>query len=317
MGSSGGGSASGRVDYPEYMKTFHGVALDNSGVDTISVSLADAMNYALDGSSPYSSAVTLSAGDVLLGTGNAITDFGAPFDALAAYTGLNFDTLFTTYTNNALLSAFVSSKTTRIAALISAESALLDDDINTSTLPQFKAGLRDIGAVMSSAFVIGEANIWSGKAKALAKTDAIIRWEAEKVHAELVVKLDDFAARTAINYIEVKKGIAAMSADFAKLYATMHSELLDFDLENEAKDKLWDLKVFQYGGNFLGSIAGSAVATDKGDAKAQRLAGTMSGTMAGAGLGYMAAYATVGASAGPMGAAIGAVVGGVAGYFMS
>jgi len=313
---SGGGSASGRVDYPEYMKTFHGLALDNAGSDIINVSLTDAMNYALDGASPYASVVTLGAGDVLLGTGNSITDFAAPFDLLASFTALNFDTLFATYTNSALLAAFIASKSTRIAAIVSAESALLDDDINTTTLPQFKAGLRDIGAVMSSAFAIGEANIWSGKAKALAKTDAIIRWEAEKVHADLVMKIDDFALRATLSCVEVKKSIASLSADFGKLYATMHSELLDFDLENAAKDKLWDVKVFQYGGNFLGSIAGSAVSTDKGDSGKAKLAGTASGVIGGGAAGaYMGSQ--IGAVGGPMGMAIGAVAGGLLGYFTS
>ena len=55
-GSAGGGGSSGKTDYPDYMKTWHGIALDASGVDTLTTSVTDSMNTAI-GSSPYSTAV--------------------------------------------------------------------------------------------------------------------------------------------------------------------------------------------------------------------------------------------------------------------
>lgn len=316
MGSSGGGGASGAIDFPAYMKAFHGAALDNNAIDTINVSLVDAMNYALDGNSPYAGFVTVDADDVLLGAGNTIGDFPAAFTYLTTYTTLNFDTLFKSYQNTGALADYVVTKSIRLQALFDAESALLDDEINTSTLPQFKAGMRDINAVMSSAFIIGEANIWNTKTKALAKNDAIIRWEAEKLQSELVVKLDQLALQQTLALFQIKKDIATIGSDFARLYATMRTELDDWALENSAKDKLWDVKVFQYGGNFLGSIAGSAVSTDKGDSTKQKIAGTASmavgGTAAGAYIG-----AQMGSGGGPIGAVIGLVVGGLVGYFSS
>ena len=52
--SGGGGGSSGKVDYPDYMKSFHGDMLNNSGADTFESSVVDACNAAL-GASPFSS----------------------------------------------------------------------------------------------------------------------------------------------------------------------------------------------------------------------------------------------------------------------
>lgn len=306
-GSGGGGGSSGKVDFPAYMKTFHGKALDNNGLDSVNVSLADAMNYAMDGNSPYAGFVTLSAEDAMLGAGKVITDFTAPFAQLVAYGALDFDTLFEDYKVNTNLAEYNASKAARLEAIFDAESALLDDEINISTLPQFQAGMRDVNAVMSSAFVIGTANIWDTKTKALAKNDAIIRWEAEKLSADLAIKADQLADQLAVHALEMKKQLVTITADLTKLYAVMRSEMDDFELETRAKDLLWDVKVFQYGGNFLGSISGSALPVDRGESGKNKLAGGLSGALGGA---------AMGASFGPWGAGIGAVAGGLAGAFL-
>lgn len=306
-GSGGGGGSSGKVDFPAYMKTFHGIALDNNGLDTVNVSVVDAMNYAMDGNSPYAGFVPLSAEDAMLGSGKVITDFPTPFAQLVAYGALDFDTLFQGYKVNTNLAEYNASKAARLEAIFDAESDLLDDEINISTLPQFQAGMRDINAVMSSAFVIGTANIWDTKTKALAKNDAIIRWEAEKLGADLAIKADQLADQLAVHALEMKKQLVAMTADLTKLYAVMRSEMDDFELETRAKDLLWDIKVFQYGGNFLGAINGSALPVDKGESLRSRLAGGISGALSGAALG---------ASFGPWGATIGGVAGGLAGTLL-
>jgi hypothetical protein len=282
----------------------------------------EAMNVALTGGSPYAGATITDVDDLLLGASGNISSFVGPFTYMTSLAGLNFDTLFSTYKNSGALADYVNSKAARLTAINTAESNLLSDDINAVTLPQFRSGLRDIGMVMSSAFVIGEANIWASKTKALAKNDAIIRWEAEKLQASLVTQLDAFAMGAALAQFEIKKNLVSLTSDLARLYTTMKHEAVDSEMEYIAKDRLWDIKVFQYGGNFLGSIAGSAVSVDKGEGSktgstvAMGAVGAYAGYYAGLGVGALTG-AEAGSAAGPIGAVAGAVVGGVVGYFSS
>jgi hypothetical protein len=82
-----------------------------------------------------------------------------------------------------------------------------------------------------------------------------------------------------VAHAEVQRTITAIVGDYAKLYTTIRVDLDNNNLEIAAKDALWDVKVFQYGGNFLGSIAGSAVSTDSGNqgSKAMAIASTVIG----------------------------------------
>ena len=73
-----------------------------------------------------------------------------------------------------------------------------------------------------------------------------------------------------------------------------------------AKDALWDLKCFQYGGNFLGSISGSAVSTDDGGGR-RTAGGILGGAIGGASMGYMLSGGN------PIGAAVGGAAGGLLG----
>lgn len=50
-----------------------------------------------------------------------------------------------------------------------AYAKILEDNIINSTLPKFKAGMRDVNAVMNSAFVVGESIIWGMMNRDVAK----------------------------------------------------------------------------------------------------------------------------------------------------
>jgi len=303
MGSSGGGGgSSGKIDFPEYMKTWHGEFL---GTGSASIDLTGAMNSAMTGASPYASYVGINANTMLLGSGKLITDFSSPFSYLKTYSEIDFETAIQAYRSSNVngLSTFITEISGKIDTLMTAESALLEADINQIILPKYKAGMRNANAVMSSAFAIGEAIIRSQKLKDTTKADAALRYDAFKLNAELVLKNEMITMDYVTKRILSKRDIAITAMDFAKLYSAIKNELDDASVEMSAKDALWDLKVFQYGGNFLGSIAGSAVSTDKGDGG--KLRSAVSGAIGGASMGFM--------FGGVPGAAIGGVAGAVAG----
>ena len=76
-GSGGGGSSTGKTDYPEYMKDAHKDWLDNTGSDTMTSSIVDLMNAAI-GSSPFAAAVAY----------DPAADLALAWDAVCAFNNL-------------------------------------------------------------------------------------------------------------------------------------------------------------------------------------------------------------------------------------
>ena len=121
MGGSGGGS-SGKSDWPDYMKTYHGQFLGEM----------DAFLNTAQVANPYTTVAPYNPDTDLAAMGTAVTNYGS---ALAS-----FDT---GYISNA----------------ITAISADILDELNTREIPVFEAGMSAINATQSSGFVIGEATI--------------------------------------------------------------------------------------------------------------------------------------------------------------
>jgi hypothetical protein len=280
-GSSGGGSSSGKSDFPDYMKAVHGLMLDGGGVDTPTISIIDSYNTATSGSSPFASYITETEplAQAFFATGSTVNNYAKIYDLLKTFQDVNFDTSVTGYE----------------AGLISSISTTLDDEININVLPKYKANMRSIGAVMSSAYAVGEALIWDSKVKALAREKLTIR---------------DLALKQTLSFIDFKKQIALATTDVSKTYYILkHDTQSHYSGMNES-DKKWDLEMMQYVNNTLGSIAGSAlgVAAKGGSKVGSAIGGALSGAAVGAYIGSTAAGATMGLSV-PIGAVIGGVVG--------
>lgn len=283
----GGGSASGKTDYPDYMKTFHGLVLDGAGVDTPSMSLVDAFNVAVAGNSPYYNYLT-ETDPIGNPFGTATSASGTKvYELLQVFTGLNYDAVYSSYVTGVDL-----------ASLTAAVSTTLDDEITINVLPKFKANLRGIGAVQASAYAVGEALIWDSKVKALAK---------ERVNLEeLVLRNKDFALRKLLGYLELKRAVTTVSADIGKVFYSLKADLQDHYSSMHEKDLKWDLEMFQYLNAGLASISGAAIG--QGGKAPSKVGSAIGGALSGAAMGAMVG--------GPVGAGIGGALG-LAGALMS
>lgn len=290
-GGAGGGSPVGTSDFPAYMKTCHGRWLDNSGADTPGKSVTAAMRDAMSGDSPFANARVLNVEEVFLGANIGVTSFHSPFYRLSDFACFDVEQKYSEY---------FSISDSDINTLVDAEAELLDDEIYSKVLPSFQAAMDDINAVQSSNFVLGEAIIWDGRDKALAKNDAAIRVERLSIKSEIALK------RIA-TYIEWSRLINTLSAELARMYVAARHDVDSLTTELKAKDRLFDLGVFQFGVNVMSSISGSAVSPpDPGSGKSG-LGGPLSGAIAGA-----AAGAFLGGPTGlglPTGIAVGAALG--------
>ena len=337
-GSGGGGGAAGDVDYPDHMKNFHKQILDHNNVDVMTSSLVDIMDAAV-GSSPFA----------------ALTAFNPDTDITAYETAVSgFDTIIAGIDEEVDWDSFFTQVETSVGTLapvtsipdldiddyvdddVDAFSDQLDDEVTSKVLPRFEGGMRNIGAVLSSAFVIGESLIEGFRTRDVAKHGSALRIDLGVKNDELNAMIAKENARIAMENnraaIEIKRlhldgasqilrfalarysweeSYARMVVEARRIKIVAKKEETDTNRLIDEADARWDLGVFQYGANMLASISGGTMIPREPERNvtASTLGGAMSGAAAGAMVG-----AQTGAVTGPQGAVIGAVLGAAIGY---
>ena len=281
MGSSGGGGASGAVSHSAYLETIHADWLNDTGTDTIEKSITEVMDSAL-GSSPWV----------------ALTAYNPDADILAYEAELTlFQVLLAGLSDTVDWAALYAQADVTFGALgpaVTAYGNLLDDNINIKVLPQFRRGMQDINAVVSSAFVIGEANIWGFRDRDVAGYIATL--EDKKMAA--MDQMTQMMARR----IAWQESYTRMMIEANRIKIVAKKEQTDRDAEIDEQDAKWDLEVFQYGGNLMAAIGGGTALPNM--AGKNKVASVLGGAMGGAAMGAMMA-----SPGGPPTMAIGAVLG--------
>ena len=278
----GGGGGSGTVDYPAHMKAWHTMALDDGGADTLATSMTDVMDAAI-GNSPWTAASAYNPDLSLVEMITATNNFETLVNLLSS--GTTLDTLISNVLDQ-----------TRIDNKIAAYTIDLGARMLSEVLPRFEAGMRDINAVVSSAFVIGRALIEENNDRQVAKFSADLNMKSFSDDAIQVIGLK----------LQYQQAVTQTIVETNRIKIVAKKEQNDMDIDINDSDAKWDLEVFQYGANLLASIGGgTALAQKSGASKTQSvLGGAMSGAAAGA---------MVGSAVPGIGTAVGAVVGGVLG----
>lgn len=343
MGSSGGGS-SGKVEYPLYMMTWHSDRLGELD-DLVFAAVAGnpfdgATAYDPDGAghTHLTNMVTaVTAFDTALGVAN--TAFGAVLDSISGTFDTDLGVANTAF--GAVLDSLTGTFDTYletlgeswITAQIASQISTVAARWQVSMRPKFKAGMRDINSVMSSAFVTGEAieaallvaeaagvgielrgklaslktqgKQWIAQAKvegrkAIDQFTIDGKWRSAQAKIEGRKAIDQFT-------IDGKKFVAQTTADVERIKIIAKVEQTGKQLEIDAAELKWPLDAYMYLGNLLGSIGGGHVVPNMpGVSKtATALGGMLSGAAAGAMIGSY--------SANPYGVAAGAAIGGIAG----
>lgn len=145
-------------------------------------------------------------------------------------------------------------------------------------LSKFDAGMRDINAVVSSAFAIGRQIV---------------------------------ASTLMTTKLQAKMELARLSVETRRIMIVANKEFTEYENEIEVEQAKWPLERIREGGNMLAAISGAATVRENEGTNSSRSAigGALSGAAAGA---YIGAQ-----SGNPYGVAIGAVVGAAAGLLMS
>jgi hypothetical protein len=315
MGSSGSSSGSTKttIRYADYIETKHKSFLDSvadARIDLIGVSTGSIMskqaylNYLYPGvfniipkliaiadgsfeaayaeyvasfsaqtivedSSPFKDYIDIDVDSAFFGAGYLISSFPSLYDMYGKFmAGLDIDALWTQIFEDTVNSSQVSE-------LVSAEAALMDDEIETTSLPRLQTGMRDINAVIGSSFVIGKALIEDAKVKSLAKFSADLKY-----------RLISVAANRWSTHLDWNKGVVGVYAEIMKFYFSAKSDIDEVNYAMAAKNKLWPFTVLDFERAALGALQGAT--NSKTDVAGASTASKMiGGALTGAAMGAM------------------------------
>jgi hypothetical protein len=285
-GGDGGGDATSTIRYAPYIEEHH--------VDFLNTSASVATTARAN--NPYDDATEFDFAEAFYGSGYTIASFPSLYDMYGKFmAGLDIETLWVQVLDNVQTNAAVNN-------MVDAESALLDDEIEETTLPRYHAGLRDMNAVMTSSFAIGGSLIESSKIKSVAKFDAEVRY-----------KLIPIASEHWARHLGWNQGVVNMYMNIMTLAINTELSTETVNIESSLNQELWPFKVLGLEGANLGALQGatSGTSTSPGPSQVQKsIGGAATGAAAGAMIG-----ASYGSAGGPWGAAIGGAVGLAASFF--
>lgn len=296
-GGSSGGGQSGAVDYPDYMKTFHNDMLNSGGVDTVTSSMVDLIitaiaNNPFTGESAYNPATPISTMYVV------VAELSNTISALSP------ESDWTSFIGTAV--AYIDANIvddTYINADIAAWSTVQNDERDNVIIPKFQAGMRDINAVMTSSFVVGEAIIEAFGARDAAKYGTELRMKLNLQRNEMIMKSVDAMLNALLTKADLTKAVAHYTIEALRLAIVSTKEQVDQDLSIDEHEAKWSLDMMMYGGNMLASIAGAST-VKSGDSAGSRTKSMLGGALSGAAMG-----AAMSPESPWMGAGIGAILG--------
>ena len=246
----GGGGGAGVVDYPVHMKNWHSMALDHTGVDTLTSSMTDIINAAF-GADPYTGETAYDPSADITAYELAITNFDTllaginePFDWAALFvqaeTSLGTPVAVANAADVGVIGdiavgdAVVGNiavgdiavpdivdiidvdgiSEAEIVADIDAFADQLDDEINIKVLPRFESGMLDINAVASSAYAIGRSTIEGFRNREVAKHASALRLAAEYKNADM--ELGNVKLHLNVRQINVNKSLEVEKTNINK-----------------------------------------------------------------------------------------------------
>jgi hypothetical protein len=177
-----------------------------------------------------------------------------------------------------------------IAAAVSAQAELLDNEVKTKVLPPFLAGMRDINAIQSTTFVIGKAIIADGQVRTMNEFQSRLRLSAIELSSQLW--------RT---HLDWDKSVISIYLEMTKLYYATRLDVDTKQMEYAAADKMWNMNLFDEPRAMVGALNGAAAAQQKN--KPSQAVSAIGGAVSGAAAGLALSGGN------PIGAGVGAVLG--------
>lgn len=291
-GSGGGGGSSGAVDYPGYMKDRH-------------AALYDTMRNEVDEAKANNPYVGMQAHN----PSSMIKEMFATVDYYDAVIR-EFDpvTVWKTLMGEVPQVVFNMLDMKPLQDYIDQQKVRLRHGIEDEILPKYRRGMQDIGAVMTSAFKIGEALLWAREMEEEAALEKEFKGKLSLAAYEYSFKSTGDIINLTLQKIAYHKDVMHYNMEVLRMgYAAM-KEYQDSQNIYKIEQTKWKLEMDKYLMDSLGSIsssAGTSYSTSTGGGS--RVSSAIGGALAGAGVGAM--------TGNPVGAAVGGAIGLAAGLF--
>lgn len=246
--------------------------------------------------SPYLNYSSIKIEDAFFGAGYAISSFPSLYDMYGKFmAGLDVDALYSQLFEDTINSPEVND-------LVSAEAALMEDDIEANVLPRVQTGMRDINSVIASSFVIGRTLIENARIKAL-----------EKFRAELKYNLIPVVKERWTAHLDWNKNVVCTYAEILKFFISARIDVDEVNYSFAAKNLLWPFTVMEYQRAALGALQGAVTTTTDAAGTStvgKVIGGALSGAATGAMIGSTISPATATSMGGAgWGAGVGAALG--------
>lgn len=337
-----GGGAAGKISYPEYISVAHGYFIDKNSIDAPNISITEALNTALvnnpfigeDAFDPESELAKSYADLTAFRTLVTSIDPNADYSSTATAIGILVNTLI----NDDYITSIIPTIDVDESALAADAASYADiqnDILENTILPPWKAGMHNINAVTSSAFVVGEAILRGMNLRDIARYTSSVRIpivaKNTELNAAFITQRQDIIARYNVQRNEmirimtdsvmtllIQKNsltgqVNSAARDYAALHIASNFDQIEAQLEIEENEAKWEIGLFQPIASFLGALAsGGGVGAPKKPSKAvSAISGAVGGASTGASIGASigGGAAAGGSTGGIYGAVIGAVVG--------
>lgn len=302
MGSSGGGNSAGGggATASPWLQYIHQEWLFHP-TKPIDKTMTECLNDAL-ASNPLTGLSAYDPDTALAAITSAVSDLKTAVDAMSWHT--DFDAVFVAAAD---IIDTVVSPAAHISEVVTQHTTDLMNEYNNKLLPAFNAGMRDIGGILTSAFVIGRANILSDITDKTSRFQSELTLQAENKRADMITQATSEMLRLFVQKIEFIRTWSALVSDLHRLQIAAKSDQATEDKVIDVSEAKWPLELWQYGGNLLAAVSGGTVAPNKvdGNQMARIIGGGLSGASAGALIG-----SRIG---GESGGGYGAILGGIAG----
>ena len=272
---AGGGTAI--ASYPGYVQSLHTALLSGeqwtAEIDAITFTDPNHWGNVLDsmlavtsgvGGSPYALVTAYDPTDDIGLVQTRYDDWATELDAIDP------STLMTDWVADAVTLADSAVTTTEINAAVNAFEAR-SQAAYLRNVSRFASGMFDIGAVMSSQFGMGLAQMELDRQDQLNDMDARMRLLAERERYESTRSYTGELARLYLTKLQEQRAGIGGQLDISRIAATMYQDQILTDLDYEVKDATWDLELFAYPISNLNALSG-AMQTYKAQTKGERLA---------------------------------------------
>ena len=244
------------IEYPSYMQIQHEFWLDGGGTgadDTKGLTLA--IKNAIT-TNPFTGLTGYNPTTDIASMASAIVTFAATVSSMNAHTD------FDTYHDAAV--AQIDAKIapdSYILARVQAHASALDSEINAKIIPRFNAGMRDINAVQTSAFVIGRSIIEVDRNEKVDKFMADLRFQADAKRGDLIQAATNEMVRMYLQKLELGRVVGAMTIEQLRLAIAAQSDYKTEIKALAADLGRWPLEVYKYGANMLAAIGGGTTSS--------------------------------------------------------